>query len=247
MTSVMRKLTQFAIGASLTLAAVGALAFCPGANAQSRGMHAAPVRVHHIQSISNSTVSFTTAPGFGFDFVHLAAITRGLSAENLRVVAPQSGAQGMTPFVSSAFPGTFAFPQVIVLPMPVIIVQQVPVIIQQVPVLVQPDSDVEDALAGAPVRRSRSRESALLPQAPPQAQPEFVPPPPPPPTRDTGEFVLVKLDGTIAFAVAFSARGDQVIYVTREGVRRSVTLAQLDADATRRMNEERGTSIQLPL
>lgn len=235
MASVMRKLAQSAIGGFLVLVV------CAGANAQSRGGHAGSVRVHHVPSNSNSTASFTTAPGFGFDFVHLAAITRGLSAENLRVVAPQSGrAQGLTPFISSAFPGTFGFPQIIVLPMPVIVVQQVPVVVQAAA-----DSEDEDASAAVPARRSR--QSALLPQSPPQAQPEFVAPPLPPPTQDTREFVLVKLDGSIAFAVAFSARGDQVIYVTREGVRRSVTLAQLDADATRRMNEERGTSIQLPL
>jgi hypothetical protein len=239
MVAVMRKRFQFAIGGALLLA------FCAGANAQSRGGHSGSVRVHHIPANSNSTASFTTTPGFGFDYVHLAAITRGLSAENLRVVAPQSGrAQGLTPFISASFP------QIIVLPMPVIVVQQVPVIIQQVPVVIQPsaDSDDEDApvAAAAPPAR-RSRQSALLPQAPARPQPEFVEPPPPPPTQDTREFVLVKLDGTIAFAVAYSTRGDQVVYVTREGVRRAVTLAQLDGDATRRMNEERGTSIQLPL
>lgn len=66
------------------------------------------------------------------------------------------------------------------------------------------------------------------------------------PLRDVGEFVLVRRDGRLLFAVAFSAEGDQLIYITREGVRRSLPLAELDIEATRRMNEERGTTLRLP-
>jgi len=37
-----------------------------------------------------------------------------------------------------------------------------------------------------------------------------------------------------------------MIYITPEGNRRKITLAELDVDATRKMNEERGTTISLP-
>jgi len=66
------------------------------------------------------------------------------------------------------------------------------------------------------------------------------------PLPDPGEFVLVQRDGRLLFAVAFTGEPGRVVYVTKEGLRRTIALAQLDIDATLRMNEERGTSIQLP-
>lgn len=66
------------------------------------------------------------------------------------------------------------------------------------------------------------------------------------PLPDPGEFVLVERDGRLLFAVAFTSEAGRVVYVTKEGLRRSISLAQLDVDGTLRMNEERGTAIQLP-
>jgi len=66
------------------------------------------------------------------------------------------------------------------------------------------------------------------------------------PLPDPGEFVLVQRDGRLLFAVAFTAEPGRLIYVTKEGLRRTIALDLLDVDATLRMNEERGSSIQLP-
>jgi len=66
------------------------------------------------------------------------------------------------------------------------------------------------------------------------------------PLPDPGEFVLVQRDGRLLFAVAFTSDPGRVVYITKEGLRRSIPLDQLDVEATLRMNEERGTSIQLP-
>jgi len=84
--------------------------------------------------------------------------------------------------------------------------------------------------------------------APPAPQPaaQVEPAAPQPPLPDPGEFVLVQRDGRLLFAVAFTAEPSRVIYVTKEGLRRSIALSQLDVDATLRLNEERGTTIQLP-
>lgn len=60
------------------------------------------------------------------------------------------------------------------------------------------------------------------------------------------EFVFVKRDGTKIFAVAYSLLKDKVQYITREGLRRTLTLDALDFDATERSNEERGNTINLP-
>jgi len=100
--------------------------------------------------------------------------------------------------------------------------------------------------------------AAAPPDAPAQPPIVVVAPPPAAPTApappvaeeqplpDPGEFVLVQRDGRLLFAVAFTSDAGRVVYITKEGLRRSIPLEQLDVEATLRMNEERGTSIQLP-
>jgi hypothetical protein len=66
-----------------------------------------------------------------------------------------------------------------------------------------------------------------------------------PPPPDVGQFVLVRLDGQVIFASAFMAVNGRVTYVTREGIRRSFPVSELDKDATRELNEANGTSISL--
>jgi hypothetical protein len=68
---------------------------------------------------------------------------------------------------------------------------------------------------------------------------------PPTPVRDVGDFILVRRDGRVLFASAFSIVGDQLRYVTPEGIRHSVPMAEMDPDATQQMNEARGTTVQL--
>src|SRR5665213_64762 len=66
------------------------------------------------------------------------------------------------------------------------------------------------------------------------------------PVKDAGEFILMQRDGQIALAVAFTTSGDRLTYITREGIRRSFPLSDLDADSTRQMNEVNGTALALP-
>jgi hypothetical protein len=65
------------------------------------------------------------------------------------------------------------------------------------------------------------------------------------PVPDVGDFILVRRDGRILFASLFSVIGTQVRYITPEGTRRTLALADLDSDATQEMNEARGTTVQL--
>lgn len=67
------------------------------------------------------------------------------------------------------------------------------------------------------------------------------------PLEDVGEFVLVLRNGSRIEAVAFTRARDHIIYVTADGFRRTLALADLDPDATMRINEERGTPLQIPL
>jgi hypothetical protein len=98
----------------------------------------------------------------------------------------------------------------------------------------------------------RQRDYYQPPHTAPQP-PQFAPseassanaePQPPPP--EVGQFVLVRLDGQVVFAVAFTAVDGRLTYVTREGLRRSFPVAELDKDATRQMNDANGDSIALP-
>jgi hypothetical protein len=60
------------------------------------------------------------------------------------------------------------------------------------------------------------------------------------------EYVFVRQDGSLIFAVAYSLISDRLQYVTAEGLRRTIPLNTLDFAATQQFNEQRGVSIRLP-
>jgi hypothetical protein len=67
------------------------------------------------------------------------------------------------------------------------------------------------------------------------------------PVTDEGEFTLVLRDGKLLQAAAFTRMNDKIVYITPDGGRRSVAVGDLDSNATLRINQERGTPLQLPL
>jgi hypothetical protein len=60
------------------------------------------------------------------------------------------------------------------------------------------------------------------------------------------EFVFVNRDGTKFNAVAYSFLKDKLQYVTKEGIRHTASFDSLDLDATQKVNEELGNTINLP-
>jgi hypothetical protein len=64
---------------------------------------------------------------------------------------------------------------------------------------------------------------------------------------DEGEFTLILRSGQEIEAVAFTRVDDRIVYITVGGGRRTVALRELDVDATVRLNQERGTPLQIPL
>jgi len=76
--------------------------------------------------------------------------------------------------------------------------------------------------------------------APSAAAPASIAPP------ELGQLILVRRDGKVLLAVAFTVRNGELTYVTTEGARRSFPLSELDKEATRQMNDANGTSVSLP-
>jgi hypothetical protein len=70
--------------------------------------------------------------------------------------------------------------------------------------------------------------------------------PAPEPPIDTSEYVFVRRDGGLLFAVAYSWDNGTLRYVTRDGVRKTVTQDSLDMNATQQFNEQRGLSFRVP-
>jgi hypothetical protein len=69
---------------------------------------------------------------------------------------------------------------------------------------------------------------------------------PPAPQKDVPEYVFVRRDGTVFFAVAYSWEHGALRYVSSEGLRRSVEREKLDLDATQQFNEQRGMVFRAP-
>ena len=161
-------------------------------------------------------------PGLGFDFPHLAAINRGFNNQFGFSNAFNSA------FVNNGF-GFIPFFDPLPLYYPPYEEETPDYYTQraQQPIFVVPSP--QQAPAGPSAASAPS--AAAAPQTPP---PEL------------GQLILVRQDGQIVMAVAFTVRNGQLTYVTNEGTRRSFPAAELDKDTTRQMNEANGTSVSIP-
>jgi hypothetical protein len=68
----------------------------------------------------------------------------------------------------------------------------------------------------------------------------------PGPQVNVPEYVFVRRDGTVFFAVAYSWEQGSLRYISSEGTRRSVSRDALDLKATQQFNEERGLTFRSP-
>jgi hypothetical protein len=101
-----------------------------------------------------------------------------------------------------------------------------------------------------PQQQSQQPQIIVLQQAPPAqqtAQPASEAAPESAPLPDVGQFILVLRNGTKVQAVAFTRSNDKIVYITVDGSRRTIALADLDSAATVHVNQEQGTPLQLPM
>jgi hypothetical protein len=96
-----------------------------------------------------------------------------------------------------------------------------------------PPSDDGTDVAAAP-RRSRG------PREPVQS--EAAPAPP----QDVEQYVLVRQDGGLVFAVAYTWQNGTLRYITPDGLRHTIKRDALDLNATQQFNEQRGLNFQAP-
>jgi len=185
---------------------------------------------------SSNLLNNNKVPGLGFDYEHLNALSPNLGVEAL--IDPATQAQlALALRLLHASPQTGFGGGVWALPEPY----------------------YEDSGEPAAVPEPDS-ESAPPPQQPPviivqvpgaQAAPEAADSAPAPAaaseTDEGGEFILVKRDGTQVDAGAFFHQGNELVYITPSGARRTMPFSDLDVDSTVLANQERGTDLQLPL
>jgi hypothetical protein len=200
----------------------------------SVGVHRSPVggsvshnmgSVNHNMNGTSSVVGnpqtfstdFEDSPGLGFDFPHLAAISAGR----------QRGErfEGTVPFGFSGF----------LLSSPGVIMEEAQPVENQQPAVAE--TTVANASEAENVRGSEGRNFSGMVSAPAPA---------PAPLHDAPEYVFVRRDGGLVFAVAYSWDNGTLRYITRDGLRGSVKQGALDMEATQQFNEQRGVDFRLP-
>lgn len=184
---------------------------------------------------SASLPDFTGVPGLGFDYVHLAAV----HPQNGRRGGFRNRNSGFFPFFDSGFllpygygygysdasaDDTFAASGVSAAP--------------------QDSANAANDAQNAPSpnddeqRPSSSRFGLRAATAPYDVVVT--------PQKQSEQYVFVRRDGTVFFAVAYSWEAGNLFYLTQDGLRRSVTSDVLDLDATQRFNEQRGLTFKAP-
>ena len=162
-------------------------------------------------------------PGLGFDYQHLVAVGRA-GHERRGGENRGTGRSFITPIFGLGQPYYYAFdtgfPYDYNAPTE------------------QPISEpFTPAIPGIPGGNEPSPVQAEVPALP------IVAPIPPP---ELGQLILMRRYGQVVMAVAFTTSGGRLTYITQDGLRRSFPLAELDADATRQMNDVNGTTVALP-
>jgi hypothetical protein len=114
--------------------------------------------------------------------------------------------------------------------------------------LLSPSVIVEGGGEGQPIPVEGAQAANPAPESGADLSDQFLPSAgaPSPAPRETPEYVFVRRDGGLLFAVGYSWENGMLRYVTRDGIRRSVSRDSLDIDATQQFNEQRGLSFRVP-
>jgi hypothetical protein len=103
-----------------------------------------------------------------------------------------------------------------------------------------PEQPAEPEVEPEQAQAAQQQEYSVPPAYAPQHERSNAPPAPSP------EFIFVRRDGSVFFAVAYSSSNGSLQYITRDGFRRVIPITTLDLDATSKFNEQRGLSFRSP-
>jgi hypothetical protein len=190
-----------------------------GVNGGVNGSTVPGQRINMMSGLGNLPLfptSFGNTPGLGFDYPHLAALNSGRQFSRFHRRFNDGEGFGFSGFLLS----------------PEVIVEQQPVDYGP------PGPDVNPNIASAGPDNGASLQDQFLPSSGVSGAPA--------PPQEIAEYVFVRRDGTLLFGVAFSWDHGTLHYITRDGVRRSISQDALDMDATQQFNEQRGVSFRLP-
>jgi hypothetical protein len=167
----------------------------------------------------NNGPTFQNVPGLGFDYPHLAAISGNRGGHGRRFDGAPFGFGG---FLLDS-------PGIIEVPSDSGVAGD-----ESASGPADPSSGDDTEVAAAP-RHSRAPREAV--------QPEVAPAPP----QDVEQYVLVRQDGGLVFAVAYTwQQNGSLRYITPDGIRHSIGRDALDLNATQQFNEQRGLNFQAP-
>jgi len=161
---------------------------------------------------------FSNVPGLGFDYPHLAAINGNRRFHG-------RGFDGGFPFGFSGF------------------LLETPVIVDG-GAAADSQAAQEDATDDAPIPEQDAPRRSRGSRPPSESQAESLPAPAPVP--DVEQYVFVRRDGSLVFAVAYAWENGTLRYVTPDGLRRSIGRDALDLNATQQFNEQRGIDFHVP-
>ena len=175
-------------------------------------------------------------PGLGFDYSDLAAFERGERVTHFRDFdRGHNRPEFFTPILFGGYPYYWD-----TLDMPSDYAQQ-PAPQQPQVIIVQQPAPV--VIVQAPGATTQAAPAATADSDAPAAAPANTAAPADP---DQDSIVLIRRDGKLFFASVYTVVGNELRYVTPEGIRHTLKVSDLDVDATRGMNEARGSTFQLP-
>jgi len=184
-----------------------------------------------------SLPDFTGVPGLGFDYVHLAAVHPQQRGRH----SFRNGNVGFFPFFDSGFllPYGYGYGYSDT--------SADDSYASNAPSAPQYSADAANDAQNAPSddrrtssddRRTSSRYGLQAATAPYDVVVT--------PQKQSEQYVFVRRDGTVFFAVAYSWEAGNLFYVTQDGLRRTVTSDVLDMNATQQFNEQRGLTFRAP-
>ncbi len=156
------------------------------------------------------------APGLGFDYVHYAAVHPSNGHNHDHF---RGGA------IFPVFGGSYYYPGT-----------------DYVDSAALDQQPAEQNQNGADVQPLQSADAQRQVEEAPVSSPWARPVPVPP----SSEYIFVRRDGSVFFAVAYSWINGDLQYITKDGFRKLASGGTLDLDATTQFNEQRGVSFHSP-